>query len=70
MLLSVLGVKSLLSVNGMAVNADSWFLMVLGISESWLLRPKQVFMLPLLRFRNTEVEKVGRKELEDKEKGC
>lgn len=41
MLLSVLGVKSLLSVNGMAVNADSWFLMVLGISESWLLRPKQ-----------------------------
>lgn len=41
MLLSVLGVKSLLSVNGKAVNADSWFLMVLGKSESWMLRPKQ-----------------------------
>lgn len=41
MLLSVLGVKSLLSVNGTAVNADSWFLMVLGISEGWMLRPEQ-----------------------------
>lgn len=45
--------------------------MVLGISERvGCSALNKVFMLPLLRFRNIEVEKVERKDLEDKEKGC